>query len=88
MNASFSPEPAHRPTIAEIKNHPWFKGPTVNMDLLRNEFSQRKQKVDVELEKARIQKLMEKEKQNKNKGNFVYTGVQGFRSASEVQSEF
>jgi len=30
---------------------------------------------------------MEKEKQ-KNKGNYVYTGIQGFRSNSEVADEF
>jgi len=31
----FSPDPANRPTMSEIANDPWIKGPTVTMDFIR-----------------------------------------------------
>jgi len=65
MNSLLAQDPAQRPSIAEVKAHPWFNGPALTYEQLNNEFLIRKQRVDAELEKARLQKLMQKE-QKKN----------------------
>jgi len=53
MNAMFAFDPTQRLSIAEIKQHPWYKGSVPSEEDLINELTQRKQYVDAEKEKER-----------------------------------
>ena len=55
-----SPEACHRPTMTEIKEHPWYNGPTATHDEVADYLKARKQKVDEENERQRIAKALEK----------------------------
>ena len=54
-------EPTFRPSIADIKAHPWYNGPTVTLAEIQNEFKQRKAKIDVDNQKKEAQKRLEKQ---------------------------
>jgi serine/threonine protein kinase len=54
LNSLLAEDPAHRPSIAEIKKHEWYLGETYTHEQLQKEFQVRKQTVDKELEKARL----------------------------------
>jgi len=41
-NMMLHSDPLQRPTLPEIKSHPWMQGPTVPLEQLRNQFRQRK----------------------------------------------
>lgn len=49
----FSYNPANRLSISEIRSHPWFEGNMPSEEEVRDEFSQRKQDLDVELRRQR-----------------------------------
>lgn len=63
MGSLFTYDSSSRPSLEDIKKHPWFTGKTLTKEQLEKEFSKRRQRVDAELEKQRVSKLMEKEKQ-------------------------
>ena len=65
INGMISADPSERLTIDQIKEHQWYKGPTVSAAKLQNEFAQRKKIVDQELQKRRDKKKREKEKAEK-----------------------
>jgi len=53
IDGMLAPLAEDRLTIEQVKQHPWFNGPTISMEDLKKEFSCRKKKVDMELEKIR-----------------------------------
>jgi hypothetical protein len=75
-------EPTARPSIEQIKDHPWFKGQTVDMNTLKLEFMQRKKMVDAELQKQREAKQKEKlmAKMQTHHVQGAFTGIRPFRS--------
>lgn len=56
ISAMFSYDPAKRPTIEQIKSHPWYNGPVPTEEAVRLEMSQRFAKVSAETEKERAEK--------------------------------
>jgi len=44
---------AERPTMIEISQHPWIKGPVLAAEALKQEFNERKRKVDEEGERQK-----------------------------------
>lgn len=53
-------DPAHRPTMAEVKAHPWLNGPIPTLEEIQHEFVQRKHAIDLENEAKRKQKEAER----------------------------
>jgi serine/threonine protein kinase len=53
-------DPAQRPTILEIANHPWMKGEVPSAESVYQEFEERQQSVDAEIDASRQEKLAEK----------------------------
>lgn len=82
MTSMLALDPAQRPSLAEVKKHEWYRGPTLPMSEVFREFDQRGKTVKAEVEKERLKKLAEKEKM-KNKGGAHLYGVRGFRSAGD-----
>jgi len=60
INAMFAYKPSDRPSIEQIKNHPWFNGTLPNIDELKNEFAERKERVEAEVQRQREEKKEEK----------------------------
>ena len=46
ISSMLQQDPTHRPSLAEIKSHPWFNGETASTDEVREEFSRRKAMLD------------------------------------------
>jgi hypothetical protein len=46
--------PTERPTMVEISQHAWVKGPVLATEALKQEFNERKRKVDEEMERQRM----------------------------------
>lgn len=99
VTAILIPDPCQRPSIAEIREHPWFKGPIATKEEAFNELSKRKIKVDQEVEKQRLNKIIEKTKQNQNEPTNKKTtttllenapvgqGAKAFRSLEGVEAK-
>lgn len=62
LSTMFSFDPSWRLTIAEIKAHPWYNGSTISPEELRKEFKARKEVID---------KIRQKEREAKKKGNLI-----------------
>jgi serine/threonine protein kinase len=81
LNAMLALDPSQRPTITQIKNHPWFNGHLADISVLKQEFLQRKKMVDAELQRQKDakkkQKLMAKMQTHAQN---AYTGIRPFRS--------
>lgn len=86
-------DPAMRPSMAEVRNHPWVvNGPVATLQDIAHEFSQRKQAIDAENEAKRIQK--EQERQAKmiaagghGVGRRQYKNLTVFRSDEEESKD-
>lgn len=65
ISAILTPDPCLRPSIAEIKEHPWYKGPVATKEEVFEDLSKRRIRVDQEVEKQRLSKLVEKKKDEK-----------------------
>lgn len=65
LNRMFAYDPALRLSIDQIKEHPWYQGPCATMENIRNEFLQRKERMDYSLEIERKKKQIEKENRKK-----------------------
>lgn len=61
VNAMLAFDPTQRLSIAEIKAHPWYKGEVPTSDQVESEFSERKAKVDAEVEKKKKEIEMKKQ---------------------------
>ena len=87
MNAMFSYEPEKRPTIDQIKGHMWYQGDTINIDLIKEEFLQRKATIETKLQKQREakkeQKLLAKMQNFEAPG--AYAGFRPYRSFEMVK---
>jgi serine/threonine protein kinase len=46
-------DPTHRPSLAEVKAHPWYNGPICALDEISGEFAARKKKIDQDTEAKR-----------------------------------
>ncbi len=53
LNAMLAFDPTQRPSLAEIKEHPWFKGPAPTKEEIETEFRARHDKVKAKHEKER-----------------------------------
>ena len=53
-------DPAHRLTMADVKAHPWLKGPMPSLEEIQHEFHTRHQTIEAENEAKRIQKEQER----------------------------
>lgn len=90
-----SPEACHRPTMTEIKEHPWYKGPMATHEEVADYLRSRKQKVDEENERQRIAKLLEKKKKeeqlqsspSKASTTFVRAAVVGNKPYRGINNE-
>jgi len=79
----FNPE--HRPTMAEVKAHPWFTNPLCNtLEGVQAEFAARKQAIDAENEAKRIAKEQEKLMKFQNPGGPGGPGGPGRRQYKNV----
>ena len=56
IQAMFSQDPNTRPTLDEIRAHPWFNGPTPSKSEIQAEFEERKRINDEKAEEARVEK--------------------------------
>ena len=65
ISAMLAVDPVQRPSMAEIKEHPWYTGPVATSVEAFKDLSQRKVKVEQEVEKQRLQKELEKKKEEK-----------------------
>jgi len=65
ISAMLAVDPVQRPSMAEIKEHPWFHGPVATSAEAFKDLSQRKVKVEQEVEKQKLQKEIEKKKEEK-----------------------
>lgn len=86
-------DPKNRLTLQQIKEDKWYTGDILMMDEVKKEFRKRKEKVDGELEKQRMAKLLEREKQKLQQAQaqnqkLAYTGIKGFRSLTDEKKEF
>jgi len=89
VQVMFSLDPKKRLTIEQIKAHPWYNGPTVEIEVLKAEFIKRKEKVDAELKRQKEAKEKKKEQMSQKKAHQAsgaFTGIQPFRSL-EVKLE-
>ena len=59
-------DPTHRLSMAEIKAHPWYKGPSCTINDVQGEFVSRKKSIDADLEAKRVQKEQEKQQKVAN----------------------
>jgi len=53
MNGMFAYNPQNRPTIEQIKAHPWYNGPIADIQTLKAEFYERRVMVEEEIRKQR-----------------------------------
>jgi len=56
MGRMMTLNPAQRPTIQEIMQHPWMQGPVPSADDVKQDFTQRKARVDAEAHNEREEK--------------------------------
>ena len=61
-------DPAHRPSMAEVKAHPWYNGPVPSHEEIKSEFVHRKHLIDQENEAKRIAKEQERMAQLQSAG--------------------
>ncbi len=66
LNRMLSASPDLRPTVAEIKAHLWYKGPTLTEKEVAEEFARRKSRVETDW-RANAEKLLEGRKAGKQK---------------------
>lgn len=82
-------DPALRPSMAEVKAHPWFNGPIASLEAIQHEFAQRKAYIDKENEAKRIQKEQERAAQLHSAGGAgrrVYKNL-GVKRSDEDDAE-
>jgi serine/threonine protein kinase len=62
VTSMLAPEACHRPTITELREHPWFNGPIATHEEIVECLKSRKAKVEEENERQRLAKALEKRK--------------------------
>ena len=89
INAMFSLDPSQRLSLAEVKNHAWYKGPTVEMKIIKAEFIKRKKMVDTELLRQKEIKIKQKELEkvkNQNPYGTTFTGIKPFKGRGDLEA--
>jgi serine/threonine protein kinase len=90
MNSMLALDPSQRLSLAEVKAHPWYNGPVLDQITLKQEFIERKKKVDEELKRQKDaknkQKEQEKLSQNNVYGGHTFAGVKPFKGR-DLESE-
>lgn len=84
MNAMLAFDPTQRPSIAEIKAHKWYNGPTSTYEEILEEFTARKEKVEKIL--ARQREIAEKKRKiaEMRKRQKQQPGMAGFTGTKPV----
>jgi len=75
INAMLAFDPTQRPSIAEIKAHPWYNGETPTPERIFQDFTERKAAVDAEFEKKKQQQELARQQQAGRPANPAFTGV-------------
>jgi hypothetical protein len=75
-------EPTFRPSIADIKAHPWYNGPTATLADIQQEFKQRKAKIDIDNQKKEAQKRLEKQQKS---GGATFSHRKVYKDMSQVE---
>ncbi len=74
VNSLLAVDPGRRPTIAELKAHPWFAGPIPTLEAVQADFAGRRSKVEVEwkakAQEAAQKRRLKKEQELKKKAGF------------------
>lgn len=86
LSAMFALDPAVRPTLSEIKAHAWYKGETVKLNDIQEEFRNRKINVDAKVQRQRQAKKEQKLLTKAQFGNVAagsFTGIKPFRGELE-----
>jgi serine/threonine protein kinase len=60
VNSLLSFNPLLRPSIAEIKSHPWYNGPDISEEELRTEFRIRREKIELQWKAGMSKAIQEK----------------------------
>lgn len=79
LNSLLAYNPSLRPSIAEIKSHPWYNGPMPTPAELATEFATRKAKVEVEW-KAKAAEALAKKKAKAGMAGFAPHAVKGTKA--------
>jgi len=75
-------EPENRPSISEIRQHPWFNGPAASAEEVASELTNRRQRILEAAERARQQR----QRMSGNRPGIVYAGGRFYRGdASESE---
>ena len=69
ISALLAVDATHRPSIAEIRNMPWFNGEVATKEEVFNAMSKRKARVEEENEKERLKKILEKQQKMEEEMN-------------------
>lgn len=82
INAMLAFDPTQRPSIAEIKSHPWYRAEVPTHEEVLAEFQQRKAKVEQENDKKK-KEIEARKQQRPAQGGAVFQGIQArFRSGN------
>lgn len=77
LNSMLALNPEERPTIQQIKDHPWYQGPVLGSEDLKKTFSPLKKKVDVMVEEDKRREREAAARSKQKKPVFLgFTGVQ------------
>lgn len=88
INAMLAFDPTQRPSIAEIKAHPWYKGHVPSHVEVIQEFTQRKAKVDEENDKKKEEIERKKQRAAGQNGGAAFQGINvKFRSGESGAQE-
>jgi|JI10StandDraft_1071094.scaffolds.fasta_scaffold418328_3 serine/threonine protein kinase len=56
INGLLQLEPSHRPSMAEVMEHPWYKGETATEESAKEEMLMRKEQIEEQAELDRAEK--------------------------------
>jgi serine/threonine protein kinase len=85
LNRLLAFNPALRPTIAEVKAHPWMTGPALTPEELKAEFAKRRGKVEVEW-KAKAAEALAKKSATKGEEKKKKAALGGFGAHTTTKS--
>lgn len=85
INAMLAFDPTQRPSIAEIKAHPWFNGPTATHQEVLEEFNTRREKVEAVLEAKKKEVEQKAQMRQTQTNNVAFTGVKANFRSIEVE---
>ena len=87
INALLAPKPAMRPSMAEIKSHPWYNGSSMTPEEVKAEFKLRREKVETEWKVKAAERLAKKGAMIGAKGAVIGMDPHIFGKTKSVSSE-